>query len=91
MKRGLASPSVHSAFAITRRRRDQLSTVDHEKSLNARRAGPRLRHRRRLGQLALISATSRGLSGKTEHKVHVVGLAPAHESRRGRSHCPHAR
>ena len=38
MKRGLASPSVHSALAITRRSRLQLSRVDQIKSLN-RRAG----------------------------------------------------
>jgi len=38
MKRGLASPSVHSALATTRRRRDQLSSVEYRKSLK-RRAG----------------------------------------------------
>ena len=35
---GLASPLVHSALPTTRRRRDQLSSVEYEKSLN-RRAG----------------------------------------------------
>src|SRR3954449_12264962 len=38
MKRGLASPWVHSALAITRRLRLQLSRVDQRKSLK-RRAG----------------------------------------------------
>ena len=32
-KRGLASPRVHSALPTTRRRRDQLSSVDQRKSL----------------------------------------------------------
>ena len=40
MKRGLASPCVHSAFAITRRERLQLSSVDHAKSLKARAGRP---------------------------------------------------
>src|SRR4051812_49744200 len=38
IKRGLASPSVHSALPMTRRMRLQLSKVDHRKSLK-RRAG----------------------------------------------------
>lgn len=41
MKRGLASPVVHSALAITRRLRLQLSSVVHMKSLK-RRAGARV-------------------------------------------------
>ena len=40
MKRGLASPSVHSALATTRRDCDQLSTVDHSNSLKRRAAWP---------------------------------------------------
>src|SRR3954463_16790010 len=36
MKRGLASPWVHSALAITRRLRLQLSRVDQRKSLKRR-------------------------------------------------------
>src|SRR5262249_40107347 len=39
MKRGLASPPVHSALPMTRRDRLQLSSVDQVKSLK-RRAGP---------------------------------------------------
>ncbi len=35
-KRGLALPWVHSALAITRRRRFQLPRVDHMKSRNTR-------------------------------------------------------
>src|SRR4051794_41952027 len=38
IKRGLASPSVHSALPMTRRMRLQLSRVDQRKSLK-RRAG----------------------------------------------------
>ena len=38
MKRGLASPRVHSALPMTRRRRDQLLSVDQRKS-RKRRAG----------------------------------------------------
>jgi len=48
MKRGLASPCVHSALATTRRSRDQLSSVDHGNSLK-RRAGFD-RERARCGQ-----------------------------------------
>src|SRR3954447_20545410 len=39
-KRGFASPRVHSALAITRRRRDQLSLVDQRKSRNTRAGLP---------------------------------------------------
>ena len=40
MKRGLAPCVVHSAFATTLLRRDQLSFVDHMKSRNTRAACP---------------------------------------------------
>src|SRR4051794_41902242 len=53
IKRGLASPSVHSALPMTRRMRLQLSRVDQRKSLKRR------------GGLAGFSAAARadGLSG----------------------------
>jgi hypothetical protein len=40
IKRGLASPPVHSALATTRRARLKLSSVDHIRSLNRRRLVP---------------------------------------------------
>ncbi len=52
MKRGLASPCVHSALATTRRSRDQLSSVDHRNSLKRRAGFP-------LASAALHSAYAR--------------------------------
>ena len=51
MKRGLASPCVHSALATTRRSRDQLSSVDHGNSLKRRAGFP-------LASDALLAAAS---------------------------------
>src|SRR5207244_9552896 len=69
MKRGLASPLLHSALATTRRRQLQLSSVVHCKSLK-RRAG---RPVRRLSASAAassssISATSRSLRARPTTK-----------------------
>src|SRR4051812_4491383 len=47
-KRGLAAPAVHSALAITRRWRLQLSRVDQENSLKRRGGWP----------LALLSSSA---------------------------------
>ena len=52
MKRGLASPCVHSALAMTRRLRLQLSRVLQSKSLKRRAACPML------SALALAAASS---------------------------------
>ena len=53
-KRGLAVPAVHSALAMTRRWRLQLSRVDHWNSLNRRAGRP----------LALLSASAAASSAE---------------------------
>ena len=81
MKRGLASPWVHSALPMTRRRRLQLLRVVYWKSLK-RRAGSPVR---RLSASACpmchsISSASRALRGQAEHEVHAICLAPRHQA-----------
>ena len=65
MKRGLASPAVHSALPITRRGCAQLSRVDQVKSLN-RRAGLPVRSAaaRAACSSAAISASNRLLRAR---------------------------
>ena len=62
MKRGLASPCVHSALAMTRRLRLQLSSVLHWKSLKRRAGWPLVSAiARAAASSASIIATSRAL------------------------------
>ena len=65
MKRGLASPPVHSALPTTRRARLQLSSVDQVKSLK-RRAGLPVRSAsaRAACSSAAISASRRALRAR---------------------------
>ena len=77
---GLASPLVHSALPTTRRRRDQVSSVEYEKSLNRRAGLPVLpRFRLGLGQFGADLADQPRIARQTEQKVDAVGLAPAHQ------------
>src|SRR3954463_3124552 len=83
MKRGLASPFVHSALAITRRLRLQLSRVDQRKSLKRRAGLPRPS-----GLLLGLDQLDRDLldeavvAGKPE-VVDPVLLAPGHQGLAG--------
>ena len=81
----MASPPVHSALPITRRRRDQLSLVDHSKSLkHPRRLAPvRLRLRPRLAQGVGDARLQPRVARQAEHVVDRVGLAPGHQGLAG--------
>src|SRR3954469_10283884 len=80
MKRGLASPSVHSALPMTRRMRLHLSKVDQRKSLKRRAGLPVLSASARAAALSVsISARRGGVGGQAEDVVHAVGFAPRHQ------------
>jgi len=81
MKRGLASPWIHSALATTRRLRLQLSSVLHWKSLKRHAGWP-------LPSEAAFAAASSFLdhgcqplvARQPEHKIHAVFFAPRHQA-----------
>ena len=89
MKRGLAPSVVHSALAMTRLRRDQLSRVDHMKSRKTRAARPLVPSGSPGGDcLAVLEAVTAGLArlgpmaavAAHEAAAHLTGglwLAPA--------------
>ena len=87
MKRGLASPPVHSALPTTRRGRLQLSSVDQRKS-RKRRAGLPVRlalGARRPTARSSISLDQPGVAGEAEQEVDAVGLAPGHQRLAGKA------
>src|SRR5512144_2672994 len=65
IKRGLSPSGSASALPITRRRRLQLSSVDHRKSLKRRAARPVARHSADASAIsAAIAATRRSLRAR---------------------------
>ena len=72
MKRGLASPWVHSALAMTRRLRHQLSSVDQSKSLKRRAGLPFPAPPPRLHQLDLDLLDQPIIAREPEHVVDPV-------------------
>lgn len=82
MKRGLASPCVHSALPMTRRRRLQLPSVVYWKSLKFRSgwAGPPAL-RRGLPHVPLNLLLQPCVAREAEHEVHAIFLAPHHQAR----------
>src|SRR4051812_45999928 len=82
MKRGLASPWVHSALAITRRLRLQLSRVDQRNSLK-RRAGLPVRAASSSAWISSTAISSTSVAGEPEHVVDLVLLAPGHQGLAG--------
>src|SRR4051794_41839010 len=71
IKRGLASPSVHSALPITRRIRLQLSRVDQRKSLKRRAGLPGLSAAAPAAAISgAVSAVRGGVRATPQTQVH---------------------
>src|SRR4051812_50071455 len=78
IKRGLASPSVHSALPMTRRMRLQLSKVDQRKSLKRRAGLPGFSASARAAALSVsISALTRGVGARPETESPRLASHPA--------------
>ncbi len=80
MKRGLASPWVHSALPITRQSQSQRSSVRHVKSRN-RRAGFPVAVLSGLGgrEFGPDPGDQARVAGEAEDVINPVGFAPVHQ------------
>ena len=80
MNRGLASPFVHSALAMTRRLRLQLLRVDQVSSLNRRAGWPLARLSSRAStSSAPIARVRRTFLASPKMKFNAIDLTPRHQ------------